>query len=52
MDEKSFLGRGWSFPPTFSKNQADVELVESRKDIDQSLHILLSTSLGGTSHAT
>ncbi len=52
MNENSFLGRGWSFPPTFTKStvagQAFGELlmVEDREDIEQSLTILLSTSLG------
>lgn len=46
MEEKSFLGRGWAFPPTFSKNQKGIELVAAVEDINQSLHILLSTSLG------
>ena len=52
MNENSFLGRGWPFPPTFTKTtnggQASGELVmvEDREDIEQSLRILLSTSLG------
>jgi phage baseplate assembly protein W len=44
-----FLGRGWSFPPTFNKNEENeshVVMVAAKEDIDQSLHILLSTSLG------
>ena len=46
MAENSFLGRGWSFPPTFSKETGTVEMVSNEVDIDQSLEILLSTSLG------
>lgn len=42
----SFLGTGWSFPPSFSKNGADVEMVSGVEDIHQSLQILLSTRVG------
>jgi uncharacterized protein len=42
----SFLGTGWSFPPTFNKETGTVELVSNEEDIRQSLNILLSTTLG------
>lgn len=42
----SFLGKGWSFPPTFNKVTGSVEMVSDEEDIRQSLQILLSTSLG------
>jgi uncharacterized protein len=42
----SFLGTGWSFPPSFNRDAGMVELVSSVEDINQSLNILLSTSLG------
>ncbi len=42
----SFLGTGWSFPPTFNRNSGTVDLVTDEEDIKQSLNILLSTSLG------
>lgn len=45
-EERSFLGRGWAFPPTFSKKSNEILLVEAREDIEQSLAILFSTSLG------
>jgi phage baseplate assembly protein W len=41
-----FLGTGWAFPPTFNKSIGTVEMVSDEEDIRQSLHILLSTSLG------
>ena len=44
--DNSFLGRGWSFPVTFSKGSNTVELCEDEKDIKESLIILLTTSLG------
>ncbi|MBL7816705.1 MAG: GPW/gp25 family protein [Saprospiraceae bacterium] len=50
MQEKDkFLGRGWAFPPTFRRSPIGtgaVEMVEARDDIEQSIQILLSTSLG------
>ena len=42
----SFLGTGWSFPPTFDHESGQVDLVSDVEDINQSLNILLSTSLG------
>lgn len=44
--QKSFLGTGWSFPPTFDHETGSVEMVSNEEDIKQSLDILLSTSLG------
>ncbi|MCT1530155.1 GPW/gp25 family protein [Sphingobacterium daejeonense] len=42
----NFLGTGWAFPPEFNKTSNTVEMVSAVEDIDQSLNILLSTSLG------
>ncbi len=46
MDQKSFLGTGWSFPPSFDPNQASVRMVSEEEDIVQSLKIILFTSYG------
>lgn len=43
---KSFIGTGWSFPPTFTKSDNSVQMVSGAEDIKQSLQILLSTKLG------
>jgi phage baseplate assembly protein W len=43
---KAYLGTGWSFPPEFDSAAKTVSLVSAEKDIEQSLNILLSTSLG------
>ena len=43
---KSFLGSGWQFPPSFDIASRSVEMVDEEEDIRQSLHILLSTSIG------
>jgi len=44
--EYPFLGTGWAFPPVFEYDTAKVTLVSGIKDIEESLNILLSTSLG------
>lgn len=46
VDEKSFLGTGWAFPPTFSRRTYSVEMVSDEVDIHQSLWILFSTAVG------
>jgi phage baseplate assembly protein W len=46
MTQPSFLGTGWSFPPTFTKGGAELIVVSGPEDIHQSLQILLSTQLG------
>lgn len=45
-NEPSFLGQGWSFPPTFSKATGEVLLTVGEEDIKKSLEILLSTTVG------
>ncbi len=48
LERRNFLGRGWAFPPEFvkTKHGGEVMMVEAREDIEQSLGILLRTSLG------
>jgi phage baseplate assembly protein W len=48
MDDKnrSFLGKGWAFPPVFDPVSNSVEMVEEEKDIYQSLWIIISTIPG------
>lgn len=45
-ENKSFLGRGWTFPVTFRAGSYSVELSEEEKDIKESLIVLLTTSQG------
>ncbi|MCH2233066.1 MAG: GPW/gp25 family protein [Crocinitomicaceae bacterium] len=45
MKKKSFIGSGWSFPPTFTKNEGIV-MVSEEEEIAQSIEILLNTSIG------
>jgi len=42
----SFLGTGWSFPPTFNAAAGSVEMTSDEADIQLSLQILLSTRKG------
>ncbi|GAB4012164.1 GPW/gp25 family protein [Spirosoma sp. KCTC 42546] len=46
--ENNFLGRGWSFPPTFNQvaAPAGIEMTAGLADIERSLHILLTTQPG------
>ena len=46
LDEKSFLGRGWSFPPTFDHDTGELVLADEEEDIRQSLYILFTTIPG------
>ncbi len=46
MKEKTFLGIGWSFPPTFNKESSDVKMVSDETDIKESLEIYFNTKLG------
>lgn len=41
-----FLGRGWSFPPSFNQMTGSVDMLEAEADIASSLEILLSTTIG------
>lgn len=44
--DPAFLGTGWSFPPTFSRELRGVEMVSGVSDIRESLRILLGTAQG------
>lgn len=46
MELKSFLGTGWSFPPTFSEQGKSVQLASDQEDIEQSIRIILGTIPG------
>jgi phage baseplate assembly protein W len=46
IENNSFLGRGWSFPPSFDDTCMDVKMLNGAEDIESSLQILLSTRLG------
>jgi len=42
----SFLGTGWSFPPSFNAQTGAVTMTSDEEDIQLSLQILLSTRRG------
>ena len=44
--ENAFLGRGWSFPPVFSKLDKEVKMLDAEEDIRSSISLILSTELG------
>ena len=44
--DKSFLGKGWAFPPHFKRVTNSAAMSGDEEDIHQSLHILLSTQPG------
>jgi phage baseplate assembly protein W len=44
--DRPFLGRGWSFPPSFDAGNARVEMLEQEADIASSLEVLLGTRPG------
>jgi len=46
IKEKSFLGTGWNFPPTFTSNGKLLNIISNEDDIRSSLEILLSTRIG------
>lgn len=45
-EQRSFLGTGWGFPPTFTRSRRGVEMTSDADDIRASLAILLSTEVG------
>jgi len=46
LRQNDFLGRGWTFPPTFDASSQTVDMVEREADIEQSLGVLLTTRTG------
>lgn len=45
-DNFKFIGTGWSFPPAFDKATGNTVMSTGVEDIYESLHILLSTTIG------
>ena len=48
MDQeiKTFLGRGWSFPPSFDRLDFASQMAPGLTDIEESIHIILGTTPG------
>jgi len=43
---QSFLGTGWSFPPTFRRQSCTVDMLAGRADVESSIQIIISTING------
>jgi phage baseplate assembly protein W len=44
--DRSFLGTGWNFPPTFRRKWYGVEMLTGEEDVQSSIYIILSTVMG------
>ncbi len=44
--DRSFLGTGWGFPPTFRREWYGVEMLSEEFDVDSSIKIILETITG------
>jgi phage baseplate assembly protein W len=44
--DRSFLGTGWNFPPTFRREWYGVEMLSNEEDVKSSIYIILSTITG------
>jgi phage baseplate assembly protein W len=45
-DERDIVGQGWSFPPSFNRETRSVDLRRGVDDVEESLEIIFSTSIG------
>ncbi len=46
LTDAEFLGKGWSFPPTFDRGNLQLQMTSGSGNINQSIDIILSTMLG------
>jgi phage baseplate assembly protein W len=46
ITDQSFLGTGWSFPPTFRRESCTVDMLVNEPDVRSSIEIILSTITG------
>jgi phage baseplate assembly protein W len=46
ITDRSFLGTGWSFPPTFRREWYGVEMLHEEDDVYSSIGIILATITG------
>jgi phage baseplate assembly protein W len=44
--DRSFLGTGWGFPPTFRREWYGVEMLSGEDDVNSSIAIILATITG------
>lgn len=46
IEQKEFLGSGWSFPITFSIGNHQLDLTQYENSISDSINVIMKTSLG------
>ncbi|OFZ09771.1 MAG: hypothetical protein A3D92_12495 [Bacteroidetes bacterium RIFCSPHIGHO2_02_FULL_44_7] len=46
MNQEEILGRGWSFPPSFSKIDHQAKMISGEEDVEASIHLIILTKLG------
>jgi len=46
MNQEEILGRGWSFPPSFSKIDYEAKMISGEEDVEASIHLIILTKLG------
>lgn len=46
MINEEVLGRGWSFPPSFSKNNNETHMISGEEDVVSSIYLILHTKFG------
>jgi len=44
--DQTFLGTGWSFPPTFRRETATLDMLANEADVQSSIQIIISTMNG------
>ncbi|ERR1700744_857672 len=44
--DQSFLGTGWSFPPTFHRDSVTLDMLVNEADVRSSIEIIVSTITG------
>jgi phage baseplate assembly protein W len=44
--DQSFLGTGWSFPPTFRRETLTLDMLVNEDDVQSSIQIIISTITG------
>ena len=49
MNDDSFLGRGWAFPPVFEKSSMRLLMTAGEDNVNQSIDLLLKTPRGSRS---
>ncbi len=46
VDSDAYLGRGWSFPPNFSRAAGGVVMTSGLEDVNRALELICTTRLG------